>query len=208
MAMMAGGRCRPQAFGEFVAGDKVVVGLVIFVIIVLIQFIVITKGATRYQRKWPPRFCFGRHAGPPDGPSTADLNAGVIDEKRSPIPPRRDYPAGRLLRGYGRCQQVSSVAMQIAGIIITLINIVGGPVHRRDRRRHGKWPKPPSLFHNAYDRRRPGQPGGRPFLISLAAGLLTTRSSSEVNLPAEFLVATLFRVRSHIGGHGWFLGVF
>src|ERR1700678_2843904 len=36
-----------KSFGEFVAGDKIVVGLIIFVIIVVIQFVVITKGATR-----------------------------------------------------------------------------------------------------------------------------------------------------------------
>jgi flagellar biosynthesis protein FlhA len=36
-----------QAFGDFVAGDQIVVGVIIFVIIVVIQFVVITKGATR-----------------------------------------------------------------------------------------------------------------------------------------------------------------
>ena len=66
-----------RTFGEFVAGDKVVVGIIIFVIIVLIQFIVITKGATRISEV-AARFALDGMPGRQMA-IDADLNAGIID---------------------------------------------------------------------------------------------------------------------------------
>ena len=70
-----------RSFGEFVAGDKVVVGLIIFVIIVVIQFVVITKGTTRISEV-AARFALDGMPGRQMA-IDADLSAGVIDEKEA-----------------------------------------------------------------------------------------------------------------------------
>ena len=70
-----------RSFGEFVAGDKVVVGLIIFVIIIVIQFLVITKGATRISEV-AARFALDGMPGRQMA-IDADLNAGAIDEKEA-----------------------------------------------------------------------------------------------------------------------------
>ena len=121
--LAAGGVIR--SFGEFVAGDRIVVGLIIFVIIVVIQFVVITKGATRISEV-AARFALDGMPGRQMA-IDADLNAGVIDEveaqrRRSEITQQADFfgamdGASKFVRGDA-----------IAGIIITLINIVGGLV--------------------------------------------------------------------------------
>ena len=67
-----------RAFGEFVAGDNIVVGIIIFVIIVVIQFVVITKGATRIAEV-AARFTLDAMPGKQMA-IDADLNAGVIQE--------------------------------------------------------------------------------------------------------------------------------
>ena len=67
-----------KAFGEFVAGDQIVVGMIIFVIIVIIQFVVITKGATRISEV-AARFALDGMPGRQMA-IDADLNAGIIDE--------------------------------------------------------------------------------------------------------------------------------
>ncbi|MEM8865177.1 MAG: FHIPEP family type III secretion protein, partial [Planctomycetota bacterium] len=70
------------AFSDFVAGDgKIVVGVIIFVIIVVIQFVVITKGATRISEV-AARFALDGMPGKQMA-IDADLNAGIIDEKQA-----------------------------------------------------------------------------------------------------------------------------
>ncbi len=180
----AGGVVR--SFGQFVAGDKLAVGLVIFAIIVLIQFIVITKGATRISEV-SARFALDGMPGRQMA-IDADLNAGTIDgdearRRRAEITQQADFfgamdGASKFVRGDA-----------IAGIVIMLVNVVGG------------------LFIGVFDA---GMPIGQAaeiftkltigdglvsqvpaFLISLAAGLLVTRSSTESNLPTQF-IAQLF----------------
>ena len=112
-----------KTFGEFVAGDKIVVGLIIFAIIVVIQFVVITKGATRISEV-AARFALDGMPGRQMA-IDADLNAGIIDEheaqrRRPEITQQADFfgamdGASKFVRGDA-----------IAGIVITLINIVGG----------------------------------------------------------------------------------
>ena len=120
-SLAAGGVVR--SFGEFVAGDKIVVGLIIFTIIVVIQFVVITKGATRISEV-AARFALDGMPGRQMA-IDADLNAGTIDEKeaqrrRAEITQQADFfgamdGASKFVRGDA-----------IAGIVITLINIIGG----------------------------------------------------------------------------------
>ncbi len=178
--MAAGGVIK--SFGEFVAGDRIVVGIIIFVIIVLIQFLVITKGATRISEV-AARFALDGMPGRQMA-IDADLNAGIIDEKeaksrREEITQQADF--------YGAMDGASKFVRgdAIAGIAITLINIVGGLVI-------GVLQAGMSLGEAAQLFTKltigDGLVSQVPaFLISLAAGLLVTRSTQKINLPREFL---------------------
>jgi flagellar biosynthesis protein FlhA len=195
----AGGVVR--SFGEFVAGDKLVVGLIIFMIIVLIQFVVITKGATRISEV-AARFALDGMPGRQMA-IDADLNAGVIDEReaqrrRAEITQQADFfgamdGASKFVRGDA-----------IAGIVITLINIVGGLFIGmiEDGMTAGQ---AASIFTKLTigDGLVSQVPA---FLISLAAGLLVTRSTNEVNLPREFF-GQLFSRPQALAVAGAFLGV-
>lgn len=190
-----------RSFGQFVAGDKIVVGLIIFVIIVVIQFVVITKGATRISEV-AARFALDGMPGRQMA-IDADLNAGIIDEheakrRRDEITHQADFfgamdGASKFVRGDA-----------IAGIVITLINIVGGLIIGVFE---AGWPvaKAGQVFTmlTIGDGLASQVPA---FLISLAAGLLVTRSSYEVNLPSEFL-KQLFSRPQALAVAGGFLGV-
>ena len=195
-----------RTFGQFVTGgatgaDKIVVGLIIFSIIVLIQFVVITKGATRISEV-AARFTLDGMPGKQMA-IDADLNAGVIDQheaqrRRREITQQADFfgamdGASKFVRGDA-----------IAGIIIILINIIGG------------------LFIGIVENGMSlGQAGSLfttltigdglvtqvpAFLISLAAGMLVTRSSQESNLPGEFL-RQLFSRPQALAVAGGFLAI-
>ena len=112
-----------QAFAQFVAGSNAVVGVIIFIILVVVQFIVITKGATRMSEV-AARFTLDAMPGKQMA-IDADLSAGVIDEKEARS--RRDE-VSREADFYGAMDGASKFVRgdAIAGIIITIINIVGG----------------------------------------------------------------------------------
>lgn len=110
-------------FGNFVIGGNLVVGLVVFLIIIAIQFIVITKGAERVAEV-AARFALDAMPGKQMS-IDADLNTGAIDEvtarqRRLDIQRESDF--------YGSMDGASKFIKgdAIIGIIITLINIVGG----------------------------------------------------------------------------------
>ncbi len=190
-----------QGFGEFVAGDKVVVGLIIFVIIIVIQFMVITKGATRISEV-AARFALDGMPGRQMA-IDADLNAGAIDEheaqrRRAEITQQADF--------YGAMDGASKFVRgdAIAGIIITLINIVGGLII-------GVFDAGMGIGESAalFTKLTIGDglvsqvPA---FLISLAAGLLVTRSTQKSNLPSEF-IKQLFSRPQALAITGGFLGI-
>ena len=112
-----------QTFGGFVAGGSFVVGLVIFLILVVIQFIVITKGAERISEV-AARFTLDAMPGKQMA-IDADLNAGTIteaqaNERRAKIVKESEFygamdGASKFIRGDAK-----------AGIIITAVNIIGG----------------------------------------------------------------------------------
>jgi flagellar biosynthesis protein FlhA len=112
-----------QTFGGFVAGGSVVVGLVIFLILVIIQFIVITKGAERISEV-SARFTLDAMPGKQMA-IDADLNAGAIteaqaNERRSKIIKESEFygamdGASKFIRGDAK-----------ASLIITAVNIIGG----------------------------------------------------------------------------------
>jgi flagellar biosynthesis protein FlhA len=197
--MAAGGVIR--SFGEFVAGEKIVVGLIIFVIIVVIQFVVITKGATRISEV-AARFALDGMPGRQMA-IDADLNAGIIDEheaqrRREEITHQADFfgamdGASKFVRGDA-----------IAGIVITVINIVGG-LYIGIVEAQMSAGEAASLFTKLTigDGLVSQVPA---FLISLAAGLLVTRSSTAMNLPSEFL-RQLFSRPQALAVTSGFLGI-
>lgn len=190
-----------RAFGEFVAGDKIVVGLIIFVIIIVIQFVVITKGATRISEV-AARFALDGMPGRQMA-IDADVHAGIIDEREAQ---KRRIEITRQADFFGAMDGASKFVRgdAIAGILITLINIVGG------------------LCIGVFEAGMPIAQAAEvftkltigdglvtqvpAFLISLAAGLLVTRSTNEVNLPLEF-VQQIFSRPQALAVTGGFLGV-
>jgi flagellar biosynthesis protein FlhA len=190
-----------KSFGQFVTGDNLVVGLVIFSIIVVIQFVVITKGATRISEV-AARFALDGMPGRQMA-IDADLSAGVIDSQEAQ---RRRGEVTQQADFFGAMDGASKFVRgdAVAGIIITLVNIVGGLVI-------GIVEQGMEIGQAAdlFTRLTIGDglvsqvPA---FLISLAAGLLVTRSSSSVNLPGQFL-HQLFSRPQALAVTAGFLGV-
>ena len=112
-----------EAFGHFVIGGSLIVGLVIFVILVVIQFVVITNGAGRVAEVGA-RFTLDAMPGKQMA-IDADLNAGLITEDQARL--RRAEVAGEA-DFYGAMDGASKFVKgdAIAAIIITLINLIGG----------------------------------------------------------------------------------
>ncbi len=112
-----------KAFGEFVVSGNFVVGLIIFLILVIINFIVITKGAGRIAEV-SARFTLDAMPGKQMS-IDADLNAGLIDEKEAR---HRREEISREADFYGAMDGASKFIRgdAIAAIIIMIINIIGG----------------------------------------------------------------------------------
>ncbi len=112
-----------EAFGEFVVGGNYAVGLVIFAILVIINFVVVTKGAGRVSEV-SARFTLDAMPGKQMA-IDADLNAGVIDQDEAR---RRRQEIGEEADFYGSMDGASKFVRgdAIAGILILFINIVGG----------------------------------------------------------------------------------
>ena len=112
-----------HAFGEFVVGGNYIVGFVIFIILVLINFMVITGGATRIAEV-SARFTLDKMPGKQLS-IDADLNAGIIDEEQAK---ERRKKLERETDFYGTMDGASKFVKgdATAGIIITVVNIVGG----------------------------------------------------------------------------------
>src|SRR5262245_5950836 len=112
-----------QSFGEFVVGGSLVVGVVIFLILVVIQFIVITKGAGRISEV-AARFTLDAMPGKQMA-IDAELNAGVLNEAEAR---RRRQRLAREAEFYGAMDGAGKFVRgdAIAGLIITAVNLVGG----------------------------------------------------------------------------------
>lgn len=112
-----------KSFGEFVVGGNYAVGIIIFMILVVINFIVITKGAGRVAEV-SARFTLDAMPGKQMA-IDADLNAGLIDDKEAK---RRRQEVAAEADFYGSMDGASKFVRgdAIAGILITAINIVGG----------------------------------------------------------------------------------
>ncbi|MBX1948873.1 flagellar biosynthesis protein FlhA [Campylobacter jejuni] len=111
------------AFGEFVVGGNMVIGVIVFCILVLINFMVVTKGSTRVSEV-QARFTLDAMPGKQMA-IDADLNAGLIDEQTARA--RRQEVIAEA-NFYGAMDGSSKFIKgdAVAGIIITIINIIGG----------------------------------------------------------------------------------
>ena len=112
-----------ESFGHFVVGGSLVVGLVIFVILVVIQFVVITNGAGRVAEV-AARFTLDAMPGKQMA-IDADLNSGLIDEDQAR---RRRAEVSQEADFYGAMDGASKFVKgdAIAAIVITLVNLFGG----------------------------------------------------------------------------------
>ena len=169
-----------NSFGNFVVGGNYVVGLIIFLIIIVIQFIVITKGAERVAEV-AARFTLDAMPGKQMS-IDADLNAGIINEQqaqeqRNKIRQEADF--------YGAMDGASKFVKgdAIAAIIITGINIIGGLVI-------GVLQQGMPLLEAAQNYTLLTVGDGLisqipALLISTATGLLVTRAASNSNMGEE-----------------------
>lgn len=175
-----------KAFGSFVVGGNYIVGLVIFLILVVIQFMVITKGAERVAEV-AARFTLDAMPGKQMS-IDADLNSGLITEaearfRRSQIEREADF--------YGSMDGASKFVKgdAIAGIIITIINLLGGFAIGIGQKG--------LTFSEALTRYTLLSVGDGlvsqipALLISTATGIIVTRAASENNLGSD-LTSQLF----------------
>ncbi|NLN16011.1 MAG: flagellar biosynthesis protein FlhA [Firmicutes bacterium] len=176
-----------DAFGQFVVGGNYVVGFVIFFILVIVQFVVITKGAERVAEV-AARFTLDAMPGKQMS-IDADLNAGLINDAEA-RQRRRDIE--READFYGAMDGASKFVKgdAIAGIIILLIDILGGiviGVVQKNMTLQG------ALQHYCLLTVGDGLVSQIPaLLISTATGIIITRAASEANLGQD-LTGQLFR---------------
>ena len=112
-----------SAFGNYVAGDDLTVGFIVFLILIIIQFVVITKGSGRISEV-AARFVLDAMPGKQMA-IDADLNSGLIDQDEART--RRESIATEA-EFYGAMDGASKFVRgdAIAGLIITILNLVGG----------------------------------------------------------------------------------
>jgi flagellar biosynthesis protein FlhA len=112
-----------ETFGGFVVGDNIVIGLVIFLILIVIQFAVITTGAGRVAEV-SARFTLDAMPGKQMG-IDADLNSGAITEAEAKM---RRQTVAREADFYGSMDGASKFVKgdTIASVVIVIINLVGG----------------------------------------------------------------------------------
>ena len=180
-----------QAFGSFVVGGNYLVGIIVFIILVVINFMVITKGAGRIAEV-AARFTLDAMPGKQMA-IDADLNAGLINEQEARS---RREEISREAEYYGAMDGANKFVRgdAIAGIIITLTNIIGGLTI--------------GVFQNNMSFANAAQtytlltigdglvtqiPA---LIISTAAGIIVTRAGSESNLGAEIASQILYQPRA------------
>jgi len=169
-----------RAFGQFVVGGNYAVGIVIFLVLIVIQYVVINHGAVRISEV-TARFTLDALPGKQLA-IDADLNAGAIDQQEAR---ERRTEIGREAEFYGAMDGAIRFTQRdaIASILITLINIIGG------------------LFIGIFQFGMPVTTALTTFtvltigdglvtaipslLISIAGGLVTTRAASDMSMGQE-----------------------
>lgn len=169
-----------DAFGKVVAGSNTVVGFVMFIILTIIQFMVITKGSERVAEV-AARFTLDAMPGKQMS-IDADLNAGLINEaqaraRRREIEREADF--------YGAMDGASKFVKgdAIAGILITFINVIGGFIIGATQK---GFSIQESLRTYSLLTIGDGLVSQVPaLLLSTATGILVTRAASEDNLGSD-----------------------
>jgi len=181
-----------DAFGNFVVGGNLVVGIIVFSILLIVQFVVITKGAGRISEV-AARFTLDGLPGKQMA-IDADLNAGVIDgddarERRDSLMKESEF--------YGAMDGASKFVRgdAVAGLVITVVNLLGGAIlglaeglSITDAVRtysiltigDGLVAQVPAL------------------IVSISGALLVTKSSADQSLPAEFARQLFSRSRTFV----------
>ncbi|NDP49370.1 MAG: flagellar biosynthesis protein FlhA, partial [Sulfuriferula multivorans] len=170
-----------ESFGNFLVGGNYVVGFVVFLILVIINFVVITKGAGRIAEV-AARFTLDSMPGKQLAVD-ADLNAGFINESEART---RRSDIGREADFYGAMDGASKFVRgdAIAGIIILFVNLVGGILVGLFQHDLGLTE---ALGRYALLTVGDGLVTQIPALIiSTAAGIVVSRASSEQDLSQEF----------------------
>jgi len=191
-----------ESFGHFVIQGNYIVGFVVFLILILINFVVITKGAGRIAEV-SARFTLDALPGKQMA-IDAELNAGIIDEqsataRRLKIQKEADF--------YGSMDGASKFVRgdAVAGILITLVNIIGGfaiGVFQMDLSLAESLQKFTLLsIGDGLVAQVPA------LIISVAAGLLVTRASENTNLGTQ-VGRQLVRYPRAIGIAAGMMGVF
>src|ERR671916_2743623 len=169
-----------EAFGRFVVGGNVVVGLIVFLILVVIQFVVITNGAGRVAEV-SARFTLDAMPGKQMA-IDADLNAGQITEEEARI---RREDISREADFHGAMDGASKFVKgdAIAAILITLINLIGGIIVgvMQQGMAFGEAAQHFSLL-TVGDGLCAQIPA---LLVSVATGILVTRSASDQDLGTD-----------------------
>ena len=176
-----------QSFGQFVTGDQLIVGFVLFAIIIVIQFVVITKGATRISEV-AARFALDGMPGKQMA-IDAELAAGTIDAEKARH--RREL-LHRESDFYGAMDGASKFVRgdAIAGILITFVNIIGGFAMGIS---HGMGIEESAAVFTKLTI-GDGLVSQIPaFLIALSAGFLVTRGNQKSNLPTDVVDQILLR---------------
>ena len=171
-----------EAFGNFVMGGNPVVGFVVFIIIVIVQFMVITKGSERVAEV-AARFTLDAMPGKQMA-IDADLNSGLIDEReaknrRLKIQGEADF--------YGAMDGASKFVKgdAVAGILITLVNVIGGFIIGVLIQ---GMPMAEALSRFTILSVGDGLVSQIPaLLISTGTGIVVTRATSESNLGRDFI---------------------
>lgn len=169
-----------EVFGSFVVGGKVIVGLVVFLILIIIQFLVITKGAERVSEV-AARFTLDAMPGKQMS-IDADLNAGMISEQEARV---RREKVSREADFFGSMDGASKFVKgdAIASIIIVMINLIFGMVI-------GVMQLDLSFSEAAVKFSLLSVGDGivsqvPALLISTATGIIVTRASSDGNLASD-----------------------
>ena len=167
------------AFGGFVVGGNLVVGLVIFLILIVIQFVVITKGAGRVSEV-SARFTLDAMPGKQVA-IDAELNAGTIDEAEGR---KRRKHLLREAEFYGAMDGASKFVRgdAIAGLIITVINLFGGFILGLTRNMSLAQSFRTYAILSVGDGLISQVPA---LIIATASGMLVTKATSQTSLGAE-----------------------
>ena len=194
-----------RTFGQFVGGNDMVIGTIIFIILLIVQFVVINKGSERVSEV-TARFTLDAMPGKQMA-IDADLNTGAItDEEAKKRREKIQMESSFFGAMDGATKYVKGDAT--AGLIITFVNLIGGTVMGMTRQ---GLPFADALMQYGILTIGDGLSSQIPSLaISMATGILVTKASKEADF-GQVLISQLFgipKVLLMVGAVVCFLGIF